>query len=218
MKPIVVINPNSTVAVTEAMSVSLDPLRVPDGPEIVCLTNEKGPPGIEWQAHVDDVSRDIRQIISEWKGKASAFVIACYSDPGLFAARDAADVPVFGIAQCSVLNALTLGSKVGIIAILQRSVERHYRYFRSIGLANHVIADRPIDLRVVELSDETKTFERLVEVGSVLRDQDGADVVVLGCAGMARYRARLQEALGVPVVDPTQAAVIQAIGATRLAG
>jgi Asp/Glu/hydantoin racemase len=69
---------------------------------------------------------------------------------------------------------------------------------------------------VVELSDEKKTFGRMVEVGRQLRETDGADVVVMGCAGMARYRKPLQEAIGIPVVEPTQAAVAMAIGRVRL--
>jgi allantoin racemase len=68
----------------------------------------------------------------------------------------------------------------------------------------------------VELSDEKKTFGRMVEVGKALRHQHGADVVVMGCAGMARYRKPLQDEIGVPVVEPTQAAVAMAIGRVRL--
>jgi Asp/Glu/hydantoin racemase len=68
----------------------------------------------------------------------------------------------------------------------------------------------------VELSNQEKTFRRMVEVGSALRHEHGADVVVMGCAGMARYRQPLQEEIGIPVVEPTQAAVAMAIGRVRL--
>jgi allantoin racemase len=71
---------------------------------------------------------------------------------------------------------------------------------------------------VVELSDEDRTFARMGEVGARLRDRHGADVLVLGCAGMAQYRAPLEEELQLPVVDPTQAAVTMAIGTVRLGG
>lgn len=213
---IVVINPNSTEAVTAAMDRALDPLRIAGGPEIVSVTNPDGPPGIECQAHVDDVSRDIRGIVRAHDAAASAFVIACFSDPGIHAARESTQRPVFGIAESGLLTALALGNKVGIIAILSRSVPRHMRYVRALGLANRLAGDRAIELGVVELSDEGRTFGRMVEVGQTLRDRDGADVLVLGCAGMARYRERLADAVGVPVVDPTQAAVGMAITAIRL--
>ena len=58
----------------------------------------------------------------------------------------------------------------------------------------------------------------MIEVGKELRDEDGADVVVMGCAGMARHRQPLEAALGVPVIDPTQAAVAMAIGTVQFAG
>ena len=69
---------------------------------------------------------------------------------------------------------------------------------------------------MTQLADETVTFERMTEAGFALRDQKGADVVVMGCAGMARYRERLEDAIGCPVVDPTQAAVGMAITAAQL--
>ena len=80
---IVVINPNSTEAVTAAMDRALEPLRIEGGPEIVSVTNPAGPPGIECQAHVDDVSRDVRGIVRAHDNDAAAFVIACFSDPGI---------------------------------------------------------------------------------------------------------------------------------------
>ena len=214
---IVVINPNSTEAVTAAMDRALDPLRMEGGPEIVSVTNPDGPPGIERQAHVDDVSAHIRGIIRQHDNDASAFVIACFSDPGIHAARESTDRPVFGITESGLLTALALGNKAGIIAILDRSIPRHVRYVRALGLEGRLAGDRAIGLGVVELSDESKTFGRMVEVGEDLRDRDGADVLVMGCAGMARYRERLADRLGIPVVDPTQAAVGMAITAIRLA-
>ncbi len=213
---IVVINPNSTEAVTAAMDRALDPLRMEGGPEIVSVTNPDGPPGIERQAHVDDVSAHIRGIIRQHDNDASAFVIACFSDPGIHAARESTDRPVFGIAESGLLTALALGNKAGIIAILDRSIPRHLRYVRALGLEGRLAGDRAIGLGVVELSDESRAFGRMVEVGEELRDRDGADVLVMGCAGMARYRERLADRLGIPVVDPTQAAVGMAVTAIRL--
>ena len=60
------------------------------------------------------------------------------------------------------------------------------------------------------------TLARMIDVGRTLRDRHGADVLVMGCAGMARYRADLEEAVRIPVVEPTQAAVAMAIGRIRL--
>jgi Asp/Glu/hydantoin racemase len=146
----------------------------------------------------------------------AAFVIACYSDPGLHSVREATRKPVLGISECGILTALTLGQKFGVIAILQQSIPRHLRYVSALGVSERLAGELPVGLRVVELSDEKKTFRRMVEVGKELRDAHGADVVVMGCAGMARYRKPLQDAIGIPVVEPTQAAVAMAIGRVRL--
>jgi Asp/Glu/hydantoin racemase len=123
---------------------------------------------------------------------------------------------VIGIASAGITTALNLGNAVGVMAILPASLSRHWRYFRAMGVAGRIAGDRPINLGVVELSDEPRTLARMTEVGMALRDHDGADVLVMGCAGMARYRGALEEALGLPVVDPTQAAVGMAVAATQL--
>jgi allantoin racemase len=213
---IIVINPNSTAVVTEAMDRALDPLRLDGGPEIESVTNPDGPPGIESQQHVDQVSAHICGIIQARDNDAGAFVIACFSDPGMFAAREVTSKPVFGIAESGILSALSLGSRFGVIAILDKSIPRHIRYIRSLGLESRLAGDMAIGLGVTELADEDRTFSRMVKVGEELRDNKGADVLVMGCAGMARYRAPLEDKLGIAVVDPAQAAVAMAIPAIRL--
>src|SRR5207237_227218 len=79
----------------------------------------------------------------------------------------------------------------GVISILRKSIPRHLRYVGQMGVADRMAGDRAIGLGVVELSDEARTFARMAEVAVELRDEDGADVLVMGCAGMARYRDRL---------------------------
>jgi Asp/Glu/hydantoin racemase len=155
-------------------------------------------------------------MIARRDNEASAFVIACYSDPGLFAARETTKKPVLGIAECGLLTALTLGQRFGVISILDQAIPRHLRYAAQLGLSHRMAGDRAIGLGVVELADESRTLGRMVEVGRRLHDEDGADVLVMGCAGMARYRDRLQAAVGVPVVEPTQAAVGMALARVRL--
>ena len=213
---ILVINPNSTEAVTRGIDEACAPLRMSGGPQIEAVTLKEGPPGIETQQHVDGVVSPLLSLIRKTEPDFSAFVIACYSDPGLHTLREATRKPVLGISECGILTALTLGQKFGVIAILQKSIARHLRYMGALGVMDRLAGELPVGLPVVELSDEKKTFGRMVDVGKRLRDEHGADVVVMGCAGMARYRTPLQQAIGVPVVEPTQAAVAMAIGRVRL--
>jgi allantoin racemase len=213
---ILVINPNSTEAVTRGIDEACAPLRMPGGPAIDCVTLKEGPPGIETQQHVDAVVAPMLKLIKKKEKDYAAFVIACYSDPGLHSLREATKKPVLGISECGILTALTLGQKFGVIAILKQSIPRHLRYVGALGVSGRLAGELPVGLRVVELSDEKKTYRRMVDVGKALRDAHGADVVIMGCAGMARYRKPLQDELGIPVVEPTQAAVAMAIGRVRL--
>ena len=142
---------------------------------------------------------------------ASAFVIACYSDPGIYSCREATEKPVYGIAESGMLNAMSRVEKFGVVAILDKSIPRHLRYVRVLGLESRLVGERAMGLGVVELSNETVAYARLLETGKKLRDIDGAQAIVLGCAGMARYRKKLEDELSVPVIDPTQAAVSNAL-------
>ena len=213
---ILVINPNSTEAVTRGIDEAVEPLRMPGGPAIECVTLKEGPPGIETQQHVDSVVAPLLKVVRQKDGEYAAFVIACYSDPGLHSVREATKKPVLGISECGILTALTLGHRFGVIAILKQSIPRHLRYVGALGVTERLAGELPVGIPVVELSDEKKTFGRMVEVGRELRERHGADVVVMGCAGMARYRKPLQDEIGIPVVEPTQAAVAMAIGRVRL--
>ena len=207
---ILVINPNSTASVTRAIDEAMAPLRIPGGPEIACLTLEDGPPGVESQTDADGVIQPLCRVIRQHEPDAAAFVIACFSP------REATAKPVLGIAECGILTALTLGHRFGVISILARSVPRHLRYIGAMGQAQRLAGDLPIGLGVTELADARVTLMRMIDVGRQLRDGHGADVLVMGCAGMARYRDDLEEAVRIPVVEPTQAGVTMALGRVRL--
>jgi allantoin racemase len=211
-----VVNPNSNDIVTRGLDAALEPLRFENGPEIVCSTLPEGPFGIESQADADSVVLPLRRLI-ETDNSSDAFVIACFSDPGLHACREDSSRPVFGIAECGVLAALARADRFGVIAIGQRSVARHLRYLRQMGMMDRFAGERPLDMSVAETASGDKTLDRMIEVGRALKEQDAAEVVVMGCAGMARHRRALEDALGVPVIDPTQAAVTMAIGTVQLA-
>ncbi|HYY83282.1 MAG TPA: aspartate/glutamate racemase family protein [Beijerinckiaceae bacterium] len=213
---IVVVNPNSNEAVTRGLDEALRPLAFAEGPEIVCTTLAEGPYGIETQADVESVAMPLRRFVESDNG-ADAFIIACYSDPGLHVCREGTDRPVFGIAESGVLTALARAETFGVIAIKQRSIRRHVRYLRQMGLTERLAGERPLEMSVAETASGEGTLDRLIAVGRELRDEDGAGAIVMGCAGMARHRRALEEALGVPIIDPTQAAVAMALGAVCVA-
>src|SRR5258705_3061536 len=200
---ILVINPNSTEAVTRGIDEAVEPLRMAGGPAIDCGTLKEGPPGIETPQHVGGVIPHLLSLVLQKETQYSAFVIACYSDPGLHSVREATRKPVLGIAECGILTALTLGQKFGVLAILEKSISRHLRYMGALGVMDRLAAELAIGLGVTELADEGRALGRMAQVGSTLREAPGANVRVMGCAGMARSRKALQRAAGAPAVEPT---------------
>lgn len=206
-----VINPNSSEVVTLGIQAAVTPLEGL-GPRIICVTNLDGPKGIETQAQADLTIPQTLKLAENAEQSAAAFVIACFGDPGLHALRDQTAKPVLGIQECAILTAMTLGQRFGIIAILPGSIPRHLRSMGAMGIQTRLAGDRALNLGVADLQDERKTLERMMQVGRDLVDQDGADVLIMGCAGMARFRDPLETALNVPVVEPCQAAVAMALG------
>lgn len=207
--PIVVINPNSNQVVTDGLKQALTAFH--SAVKIDCVTLTEGPFGIESQYDVEQVALPLAALVKR-RPDASAFVIACYSDPGLDLCRATASVPVFGIQESGVLTALARGDRFGVLAIAEASIPRHLRYLRRMGVIERLAGERALNMSVDESARGDGTLDRLIETGQALI-ADGADVLILGCAGMARHRAVLETRLGRPVIDPTQAAVAMAIGA-----
>ncbi len=214
-RALIVINPNSSETVTEGIDRAMRPLR-PLGLPIRCVTLAEGPPGIENQHDADKVIAPMLALAARLEPEASGYVVACFGDPGVHALRHQTALPVLGIQEAAVSTALTLGQRFGVIAILPASVPRHLRAFGAMGVLDRLAGDRALGLGVAELSDAKTTRAGLKRTAAQLRDADGAEVLILGCAGMADHRAWLEDQCGLPVIDPCQAAVAMAIGRIAL--
>lgn len=211
---LVVINPNSSERVTAGIAEAVAPLETAEIP-IRCVTLAEGPPGIESQAEADRLVPHLLDLAGR-QAEAAGYVIACFGDPGLHALRDETRLPAVGIQEAAVAMALSLGQRFGIVSILARSIPRHMRALGAMGVLDRLAGDRAVGLGVAELADPDRTLARMVEVGAALRDEDGADVLIMGCAGMAQYRAALEAAVGLPVVEPCQAGAALALAQIRL--
>lgn len=207
-RPIVVINPNSSEKIT------LQIRRAVGGPDVEVATSTAGPVAIESDA---DVAAAVDPMLAVARDReAAAYVVACFSDPGLDELRASTATPAFGVAESAIKLAAEVGSKIGVISSVAASIPRHERYWERIGAADLIAADIPTGLGVLEL-DSSVGFERAVETGRRLIES-GADVIVLGCTGMTHMESALEAELGVPVIDPCRAAVElarRAIGEAR---
>lgn len=211
---ILVINPNSSQAVTAAIDAVLHPLRLAGGPGITVTDLPEGPASIGSQQDADSVVMPLARRIAA--DTADAFVIACFSDPGLHTAREVAGGrPVMGIAESGILRALTLGERFGIVALSEGGVRRQRRMVRQMGLGERCAGSRSVAARAEETAGEA-IRDRLIAAARTLVERDGADVLVLGCAGMAPHRAAVERAVGCPIIEPCQQAVAAALGAVLL--
>ena len=210
-KRILVVNPNSSAAVTSGIQGSLSSLDAAFDFTFSFRTLREGPPGIESDEHIEQVKAPLLSLLEQ--ETADAFVIACFSDPGLAEARSRLSNPIFGIGESSFFRAIGQGGRFGILAILPASAERHQKRIQAMGLQSRFAASYPIGLSVQELLDEEKTSRRMIEIGQRLREEAKADVVILGCAGMAKYCTLLEEELKLPVVEPCKAAASAALSA-----
>ncbi len=210
MKTLHILNPNSSQTVTAGIAEAVRPLAAA-GILITCHSLPEGPPGIENQADADRVVAPLLNLAKRLEPDAAGFVIACFGDPGLHALRHQTALPVTGIQEAAVLHALSLGQRFGVISILPASIPRHLRAFGAMGVLPRLAADLALNLGVADLADADRTLARMEDVGTQLRDQHGAEVLILGCAGMACLRAPLQARLKIPVVEPCQAGAALAI-------
>lgn len=196
---ILVINPNSSEVITAQIRDAVSAME----DDVVVVTSTGGPPAIESD---DDVAAAVGPMIELVEDhEAAAYVLACFSDPGLDYIREVAAGPVFGINESAIREATNLGEKVGVISSVADSLPRHARYWEKLGVDDRVVADVALGLGVLEL-DTPEAYQAALSAGRSLVEA-GADAIVLGCAGMTHMESRLSEELGVPVIDPCRAAV-----------
>ncbi|MGA0614399.1 aspartate/glutamate racemase family protein [Paracoccus sp. KR1-242] len=205
---IFVINPNSSASMTET---AVDCARrvAARGTRIRGATGIGSPASIEGCAdEAMSVPTLLAQIRAAEAEGSVATVIACFDDPGLDAAREVATGPVIGICQAGIQAAMMISKRFSIITTLSRSVPAIEDLVQRYGAGHHCRRVRCINLPVLSLESESQhAFSLLVAEIERARDDDGAEAVVLGCAGMANLTEELSRATGVVVIDGVTVAV-----------
>ncbi|HEY3849196.1 MAG TPA: aspartate/glutamate racemase family protein, partial [Acetobacteraceae bacterium] len=203
MPRILVINPNCSLACSAGIDAALAPFRFPGGPAFEVATLAEGPPAIydwrDWHAVVGPICRLIE------RESADCYVVACASDPGIEAARAVTRRPVLGVFRSAVAAAVAWAEHFGVIAIVEASKARHRAALRAMGLEARLAAEVALNVTMEALLEPETTRARLVAAARELVTA-GAETVILGCTGMAHHRAAIEEAAGVPVIEPCQAA------------
>lgn len=212
-----VINPNTTWSMTETIGAAAR-AAVSPGVEIEAVSPAHGPVSIE--GHYDEAMACLGLLDEVRKGEAEgadAYVIACFGDPGLDAAREIARGPVIGIAEAAMRSAGYLATGFSVVTTLQRTVVIAEHLLDKYGARAQCRRVRACEIAVLELENPASDAYRtiLAECRRALAE-DGCGAIVLGCAGMADLCRRLSDELGVPVIDGVAAAVATAEALVRI--
>jgi len=211
-----VINPNTTWSMTETIGAAARRVASP-GVEIVAVSPKHGPASIE--CHYDEAMACLGLLEEVRQGEAEgvdAYVIACFGDPGLDAAREVARGPVIGIAEAAMRAASYVATGFSVVTTLQRTVVIAEHLVDKYGVRGHCRRVRASDIAVLELENpQSNAYRTVLDECRRALAEDGSAAIVLGCAGMADLCDRLGDALGVPVIDGVVAAVAQAEALVR---
>ncbi|HEV2633862.1 MAG TPA: aspartate/glutamate racemase family protein [Actinocrinis sp.] len=209
-----VVNPNTTESMTRLIEASARAAAGP-GTGLVAVSPPMGPASIE--SHYDE-ALSVPGLLAEITGgeQADGYVIACFGDPGLDAAREVAPGPVVGIAEAAMRAATYLGRSFSVVTTLARTVGRAHELVDRYGVRGYCRNVRACEVPVLDLETDPQARKRIAEECRAALEVDGAEVIVLGCAGMAAFCADLAGELGAPVVDGVAAAVSVVEGLVRI--
>ena len=213
------INPNTTQRMTDAMGRCAREVAAA-GTEIVAVSPPMGPPSIE--GYYDEALATpglLAEIVQGERDGCDAYVIACFGDPGLYAARGARG-PVIGIAEAAMHAASVLAPGFSVVTTLARTCGMAWHLAERYGMKRFCRNVRATDVAVLGFRPAGASAARRIIVDECRRalDEDGADAIVLGCAGMAEFAHEIEQQIGAPVVEGVTAAVkCRGVVALRLA-
>jgi len=203
-----VINPNTTASMTQKIGMAARAVAAP-GTEIIACNPAMGPVSIE--CHYDEalsvvgILEEIRQ--GEVEG-VDGYVIACFGDPGLLAAREIAKGPVIGIAEAAMHIASLISTGFSIVTTLSRTRIIAQQLVENYGMSRFCRNIRSTDLAVLELEVSGSQARKVIIEEcrrAIVADNSGA--IVLGCGGMADLAVAISQEIGVPVIDGVGGAV-----------
>lgn len=204
---IFVINPNTSESMTDHIRLELEKIKWPDT-ELTVVNPEHGPVSIESaydEALAGPPTLELVRLANE-QGY-DAIVLACFSDPALDAAKEVSDIPVIGIEEATLHLAAMLGHKFSIMTSLSRRIPTREVHIRLRGLESAFASAPAMNMPVLEMdANPAKAKARILELARKAVQEDGAEVIVLGCAGLAGYAEDIERELGAVVLDPTSVA------------
>ena len=200
------INPNTTASMTGKAVIAARSVAA-TGTEIIGNQPAHGPVSIEgYYDEVFAIPAMLEQI--QLNNACDGHVVACFDDTGVDAARCIANGPVIGICEAACLMAGTIANSFSIVTTLSRSVPALTHLVHKYGAERRCASVRASDIPVLDLEKEEPAAQELItEECRQAIESDGAEAIVLGCAGMTSLAQQLSTQLGIPVIDGVAAAV-----------
>ena len=207
---ILLLNPNTTAAVTERIAAAARAAAAP-GTEIVPATAPRGLPYIANRAEAVLGGAIVLEMLAEHHRAVDAAVIAAFGDPALGGARELYDIPIVGMTEAGLLTACMLGRRYAIVTFSTGLTSWYRECVEWHGLEGRCAAIRGLDAGFTTLADvQDEHRARLVALANQTVAEDGADVVLLAGAPLAGLAATVRDEIAVPVVDCAAAALKQA--------
>ncbi|MBZ0329525.1 aspartate/glutamate racemase family protein [Halomonas sp. ANAO-440] len=203
-----VINPNTTQAMTRKIGEAAQRIAAP-GTQIVATQPTSGPVSIE--SHFDEAISAVgvlEEVMAGEREGADAYVIACFGDPGLLAARELTRAPVIGIAEAAFHMAAMISTRFSVVTTLGRTGIIAEHLLEQYGFRHHCRRVRAAEVPVLDLEENGEmALNRIIDECRRARDEDNIGAIVLGCGGMADLTEEIGQAVGLPVIEGVTAAV-----------
>jgi allantoin racemase len=213
---ILVANVNTTETMTEGIAEAARAV-ASTGTEIVPLTPAFGAESCEGNFESYLAAIAVMDAVVRYEGEYDAVIQAGYGEHGREGLQELLTVPVIDITEAAASTAMYLGRSYSVVTTLDRAVPLIEDRLILAGLHDRCASVRSSGMSVLELESEpNRAIEAIVAEAQLAVDIDRAEVIVLGCGGMAELKDRVVERCGVPVVDGVQAAVAVAEGLVNL--
>jgi allantoin racemase len=203
MPSALVINPNTSASMTEDIARTAARVFEPEW-SCVVASAPAGPESLESWRDYELAAVDVLPLLEANRG-CDGILLSCFGDPGLYALKQVAPVPVVGIAEAAMSTALLVGGRFGILAGREGSRPLMDSLVRTYGLEARYAGCESLSMPVLDFeADRPATLDRLAAACERLAGR-GADVVLLGCAGLTGFRDELAARVPVVAVDPVEA-------------
>ena len=213
---ILIVNVNTTASMTKAIGDSARAVASP-GTDIIELTPDFGADSCEGNFESYLAAMAVMDKVIRYPEPFDAVIQAGYGEHGREGLQELLDVPVVDITEAAASTAQFLGHKYSVVTTLDRAVPLIEDRLKLAGLTDRLALVRASGLGVLELeSDPQRAVAAIVEQSRIAVEQDKAEVICLGCGGMAELEEQVRAATGVPIVDGVRAAVTIAESLVRM--